>query len=154
VLANQRGPQQCQCPLGWAQLATADKDADHIVLVSQSELLLHDGIWSAHGNSDLMAAMPRHLGTPPPEFAAPQKATEHGGPPSLTQASLTWLVFRGHSSGIYVVLSKYWNRHPTDHRMAILATINIVIICINVNMFCSKLYIYDLSYIMYNDLWT
>jgi hypothetical protein len=32
--------------------ATADKDADHIMLVSWSEpLLLHDSIWSTHSNS-------------------------------------------------------------------------------------------------------
>jgi hypothetical protein len=32
---------------------------------------------------------------------------------------------RRHSSGIYVVLSKYWKRQPTD-QMAILATIKVV----------------------------
>jgi hypothetical protein len=53
ALANQRGPWQHQRPLGQAPLATAEKDADHIVPVSQSELpLLCDSIWSAHGNSN------------------------------------------------------------------------------------------------------
>jgi hypothetical protein len=36
VLANQRGPRQGQHPLGRAPLATADKDADHIALISRS----------------------------------------------------------------------------------------------------------------------
>jgi hypothetical protein len=53
ALANQRGPRQCQRPLGRTPLVTADKDADHIALVSQSELLLlRDSIWSTHGNSN------------------------------------------------------------------------------------------------------
>jgi hypothetical protein len=51
ALANQRGSRQRKRPLVRAPLTTADKDADHIALVSQSELLLlQESIWSAHIN--------------------------------------------------------------------------------------------------------
>lgn len=40
VLANQCGPQQLQCPLGWVPLARAYKDVD-LQPASQSQLHLH-----------------------------------------------------------------------------------------------------------------
>jgi hypothetical protein len=120
VVANQRGLQQHQHPLGWAPLATADKDADHIVLVSQSELLLlHDSIWSTHSNSNppssdaanrLRKRSPWPLGSTLPVHAAlwpdpSHPATKHGGPLLHMQASPMWPELCQHSSGIYVVLS-------------------------------------------------
>lgn len=53
ALAHQRAPWQHQSPLDQAPLARVDKDADHIGLVSQLELLqLCYSIWRKHGNSD------------------------------------------------------------------------------------------------------
>jgi hypothetical protein len=120
VPANQCGLWQHQNPLGWAPLATVDKDADHIALVSQLELLLlRDSIWSAHGNSDppssnaanrLHKWSPQSLGSPPPTCAAlwpdpSHPATKHEGLLSFTQAILTQPEFCQHSSGIYMVVS-------------------------------------------------
>jgi hypothetical protein len=116
ALDNQRGQRQRQRLLGQAPLATEDKDADHITLVSQSEIIL---LWSADGNSDprnsnagnrLRKRSPRPLGSLLPALAAlgparSQPATEHGEPPSLTQSSPTRLELARHSSGIYVVVS-------------------------------------------------
>lgn len=58
MLANQLWPRQCQLPLGWAPLATADKDADYIVLISPSKLFLLRGcIWNAQAIATLLAAI-------------------------------------------------------------------------------------------------
>jgi hypothetical protein len=81
ALANQHSPWQCQCPLGWAPLATADKDTNHIVLFSLLELLLlRDSSSAAHtATTSLLAATPSadskigrlgSLGSPPPVLAA------------------------------------------------------------------------------------
>jgi hypothetical protein len=120
ALANQRGLRQRQRPLDRAPLPTADKDADYIALVSQSELLLLlDSVWSAHGSSDppssnaanrIRKLSLRPLGSSPPTLAALRPAhshptAEHGGPLSHTQARPMRPELRRHSSGTYVIVS-------------------------------------------------
>jgi hypothetical protein len=115
ALANQCRPWQHQCPLGWALLATGDKYADHIALVSQSKLLLsQDSSSGAHtATVNLLAATPsadsesshlNSMGSPPPALIALRPARSHpaaeqGGSPSLAQASPLQPELHRHSSG-------------------------------------------------------
>jgi hypothetical protein len=86
MLANQRGPQQHQRPLGQALLAAVNKDVDHIVLVSQSRP--RDSSSGAHiATASLLAATPATdskighldpLGSPPPALTALRPAQSPG----------------------------------------------------------------------------
>lgn len=119
VPPNQCGPQQHQCPLGRAPLATEDKDVDHIPLVSQwesSELLLPQGSTSGMHTAKASLLAATHpadsksgwldpLGSPPPALTALCLACSHlaakqGGPPSLAQVNSLWQQLCQHSSGV------------------------------------------------------
>jgi hypothetical protein len=112
--------QQRQRPLGQTQLATADKDGDHIGLVSQSELHLpRNSIWSAHGNSDppdsnaanrLRKQSPRPLGSPPPALATQRPARSHLATEHEPNVAGTSTAFIGNLQ----FLSKHRNWHPTQ----------------------------------------
>jgi hypothetical protein len=115
--------------LGRAQLSIVDKDADHIALVSQSELLLlQDSIWSAHATATLLAATPptdSESSSFDPWEALHQRLLLYGRfavtwlpntevPPLLTQASLMRPKLHRHSSGIYVVVSPNTRTESSD----------------------------------------
>lgn len=126
ALANHCRPWQCQYPLGCAPLATADKDANHIVLVSSLEpLLLCDSIWSTHGSSDPPSsnaadsksghldpweALCQHLTLYSQLVASYQRrrtTVTHTSQPDAAGASPAFI------RNLYGSLSKYWNQHPT-----------------------------------------
>jgi hypothetical protein len=113
-----------------ALLAIADKDVDHIALVSQSQLLLlRDSNRNAHSNSNppnsnatnqLQKRSPRPLGSPLPALATLQPAhshlttahrrttVAHASQPNAARASLAFI------RNLRGCLSKYRNQRPTS----------------------------------------
>jgi hypothetical protein len=115
ALANQHRQRRHQHPLGWAPLATANTDADHIELVSLSQLLLpwdsssgvHTetaSLLAATQTADPQERLPRPIGKSIAsayrlQLAKSHPAAEQGGLPSLAQTSLLWSELCWQSSG-------------------------------------------------------